>query len=390
MSEKYYTTDRIDATGAYYRMVFGMRSNGKTTAVLRKALENWLLDGKQFVYLRRYDHDVSANNMRDVWSGVESLGWVSELSEGVYDRIVYHGGKFYCGIYDEELDRVVRQSEPFGHVMALTTYERKKSTSYPEVSMIFFEEFLSRQRSLLDEFGIFLNAVSTITRLRDDIVIYMIGNNVDMNSLYFSEMYIDEEVKKMKPGDLIEVKTTTGNHIAVEYSENIEKEESDSYKLFTFQRGQTVRHKNTASDMIIGKGWEMDYYARPDVKHKEKDVIQRFFVDVGVAKVIGDVIFNDETSALYILFYPRKSRSTNNKGEHKDDWYDMKEEFIYSLDFSTSPYHSVSLLNGHKTKFHRTVAGLIKANQVFFSSNETGELIRKYINDSEQTNAIKL
>ena len=59
---KYYSTKRIDSTGAQYRLVFGERSNGKTYAALFRALENYAKDGKStFAYIRRWD---------EVWSGI--------------------------------------------------------------------------------------------------------------------------------------------------------------------------------------------------------------------------------------------------------------------------------------------------------------------------------
>ena len=46
----FYSYDRLDATGAYYRMVFGERSNGKTYGALMKVLTNYVDNGKQGAY----------------------------------------------------------------------------------------------------------------------------------------------------------------------------------------------------------------------------------------------------------------------------------------------------------------------------------------------------
>jgi hypothetical protein len=35
---KYYTTERIDRENADYNIIFGERSNGKTTAILKKGI----------------------------------------------------------------------------------------------------------------------------------------------------------------------------------------------------------------------------------------------------------------------------------------------------------------------------------------------------------------
>lgn len=47
---KYYSLKNIQRKDATYNVIFGERSNGKTYAVLKQALENYKKDGSQFAY----------------------------------------------------------------------------------------------------------------------------------------------------------------------------------------------------------------------------------------------------------------------------------------------------------------------------------------------------
>ena len=55
---QYYNTKRIDKKDAVYNVIFGERSNGKTYALLKKGLENYVKTGKQMAYVRRWKEDI--------------------------------------------------------------------------------------------------------------------------------------------------------------------------------------------------------------------------------------------------------------------------------------------------------------------------------------------
>ena len=135
---------------------------------------------------------------------------------------------------------------------ALTQMEHDKSTSYPDVTTIIFDEFLSRIGYLKDEFMLFMNVVSTIVRQRNDVTIYMLGNTVNKYCPYFTEMGLTH-VDKMEPGT-IDVYTYGESKlkVAVEYCKdhNIDGRKSDSYFAFD----------NPQLQMITNGVWEVALY----------------------------------------------------------------------------------------------------------------------------------
>ena len=52
-----------DYPNAYYYVVFGERSNGKTYSALDYAMERYVKNHEQFAYLRRFGEDIRPKNL---------------------------------------------------------------------------------------------------------------------------------------------------------------------------------------------------------------------------------------------------------------------------------------------------------------------------------------
>ena len=74
MSNDYYSYEDIDATEAQYRMVIGERSNGKTYGALMKAIRNYIIDGNQSAYVRRYREDFTGKRGQTLFTAIEMSG----------------------------------------------------------------------------------------------------------------------------------------------------------------------------------------------------------------------------------------------------------------------------------------------------------------------------
>ena len=68
---EFYDIRRVlkDYPKAYYYVIFGERSNGKTYSALRYALERYTKNNEQFAYLRRYGEDIRPKNLSNLFSG---------------------------------------------------------------------------------------------------------------------------------------------------------------------------------------------------------------------------------------------------------------------------------------------------------------------------------
>ena len=179
MNKKYYSLKKILSENADYNIIIGERSNGKTYATLELILTDYVNNGVCGAYIRRWKDDIQGKRAETVFNSLVDNNTVSKLTGGNYDTIIFSRGGWHLAKYDTESRRMKADKDPFCYAFALSDVEHDKSTSYPKVKNIVFDEFLTRRYYLPDEFVIFMNVLSTIIRDRENIKIFMLGNTVN-------------------------------------------------------------------------------------------------------------------------------------------------------------------------------------------------------------------
>ena len=192
---KYYKLKNILSKNAVYNIIFGERSNGKTFSVLEYGIEQYYNTGKQLAIVRRWQDDFTGKRGLTMFDGIVSSGAVSRITEGAWTGVYYYGSRWYLCRYDDKNSRICDES-PFAYGFSLTAMEHDKSTSYPGITTIMFDEFLTRSSYLPDEFVLLMNVISTIVRDRTDVKIFMLGNTVNKYCPYFTEMGL-RHIKQM-------------------------------------------------------------------------------------------------------------------------------------------------------------------------------------------------
>lgn len=354
MKQKYYSLTEIDRKNCQYSMIIGQRSNGKTFAALSKILKNYCETKKQGVILRRFDRDFIGNRGAQMFAAIASAGLVDKYTGGVWTGVYYYGGRWFLS--RTKAGKRITDTTPFCFGLALSQMEHDKSTAYPDVTTIVFDEFLTRSYYLEDEFVIFQNALSTIIRDRTDVKIYMLGNTVSKSCPYFHEMGLTG-VEKQKQGT-IDVYTygDTGLRVAVEYcAERKSITGSDTYFAF-----------NNPRLKMISKGtWEIDVYPHLPVRYAPKDVLFTYYVDYGGHLLRADIILHQKSYFCYIT-----PKTTPLK--------DLPEDLIYSDKSDPRPNWHRSLMRG-TAPIDAKLRKFIADGQMYYADNETGELMRSYL-----------
>lgn len=354
---KYYSLDRIKKKEATYNIIFGLRSNGKTYAVLKEGLKNYIDSGKQLAIVRRWREDFIGKRGQSMFEALLNNDEVRKLSKGEWDTIVYYASKWYLAKIREG-GELVRDERPMAFGFSLSEVEHDKSTSYPEVDIIMFDEFINRNGYLKDEFVIFLNVVSTIIRGRMDVKIYMLGNTVNKYCPYFSEMGLNH-VTKMRPGD-IDIYTYGDSRlkVAVEYAEPLKKpKDKDNAYYFAFD--------NPKLKMITSGAWEIDIYPHLPIRYKPKDVLFNYFIQFNGATLHCEIVQADGSVFTYI-----HDKTTPIKDEDRD--------IIYSTAADARPNHRRNILKP-VDKLDTKIVTFFRDYKVFYQSNEIGEIVRNYI-----------
>lgn len=359
MKSKYYSLNNILAKNAVYNVIFGERSNGKTYAVLEYALRRFWKHREQLGIVRRWADDFVGKRGQTMMSSLECNGngknVVAEITEGQWTGIFYYASKWFLCRYDENEKREVFEF-PFAYGFAITAQEHDKSTSYPHITTILFDEFLTRTAPITDEFVLFMNTLSTVIRSRDNVKIFMCGNTVNQYSPYWSEMGL-KHIREMKQGS-IDVYQYGDSRltVAVEYVKpNKEGKASDFYFAFD----------NPKLRMIQTGSWEIDVYPHLPMKYEHKHIQFEYFIDFNGDLLHAEVIMKD---GCLFTFIHRKTTPI------KDDTKDL----IYSTERSPLPNWSQNLLRP-VTRINKRVLEVFKQGKVFYSDNETGEVMRNYL-----------
>lgn len=353
----YYKLDKIDELGCQYNLIFGERSNGKTYATLEKAIRKWWEKGEQSAYIRRWKEDYRGKRGSQLFAGHEETGIISQITNGEYDRVKYYSGKWYLAKNDEQLDKLVSQEEPFCYAFALSDMEHDKSTAYPKVTTIIFDEFLTRQYYLPNEFVTFMNVLSTIIRHRDNVKIYMLGNTVNKYCPYFKEMGL-RHVTDMEPGKIdIYTYGESKLRVAVEYCKSPNKEGKASDLYFAFD--------NPSLTMITGGAWEIAMYPHCPLKYKPSDILFTFFINFDDELLQCEVVQVSDCSFLYIH---RKTTPLQNEDE----------DIIFSELYDPRPNHFRNIRRG-TSKIEKKIGEFFRNDKVFYQDNEVGEVVRNYL-----------
>lgn len=342
---------------SHYYMVIGERSNGKTWSSLDHVLDNYFTKGEQFAYVRRFDEDIKASKMSQAFADHVEKGLIAKKSMGMFNSIKFHSGQFTPVLIQEKSATIVGP-EPCGFAMSLNSMEHYKSISYPKVTTVIFDEFLSRKGYLPNEFILFTNLLSTIIRQRNNVRIIMLGNTVNKYCPYFAEMGL-KHIKDQRQGTVdVYHYSTTELEVVVEYcSSSSNKGGKDSDVYFAFDNPQL--------QMITGGSWEIAIYPHLEIKYRPKDVVTSAFIEFDGQLLHLELVQTDST---YFLFVHPKT--TQIKDEEND--------VVYS-DVPSQRWNFKFCLTRQGDKLSATIIRMIRENRVFFSDNETGEIFRNYL-----------
>lgn len=356
----WYDYGPIDKLKCQYNIIIGERSNGKTYGALKKIIENFLKDGKKGAYIRRYKEDYRGKRGDALFESLESDGAITEMTKGKYTGVKYQSGRWYLSIVDEKSGKKVCGDTPFCYGFAISDMEHDKSTSYPDVTTIVFDEFLTRGYYLPNEFVLFMNTLSTIIRHRNDVTIYMLANTVNKYAPYFAEMGL-KHIAKMEKGQIDVYNYGSSKlKVAVEYCGSPKKEGKKSDVYFAFD--------NPSLELITGGAWEIDMYPHCPVEYNRKNIKFIFFIEFSDEMLQCEVVMYGNYNFIFI-----HRKNTPLKNPEKD--------LVFSMRYDPRPNY-VRGLGKSGLKSVRMIGKYFKEDKVFYQDNEVGEVVRNFLQES--------
>ena len=371
--ERYYTLTRIKERKARYNVIFGERSNGKSFSVHEEMILNFYNNGKQSGLIRRWEEDFKGKRGQETFAGIckaHDGKYISELTNGQWDNIKYYSSKWYLTRreYDAKRDeyKIYTCEQPFCYAFALTTVEHDKSSSYNDITVVLFDEFITREMYLPNEFITFQNCLSTIIRDRDDVVIYMLGNTVNKYCPYFSEMGLTN-IQHMQQGSIdVYQYGDSEMTVAVEYVQSSEKrgfkKKSDSL-YFAFD--------NPKLKMIKEGAWEIALYPHLPYKYNQENIRLYYYI------VFNNIILQCEIIKLPQSKDNKKCVFTYIHLKTTDLYYN-KRDIIFQQGYSPND-NTRRRLNKPFDKIGTYIWSFFLKEKVFYQNNEIGEVVRNYL-----------
>lgn len=191
----FYNYDKLFSySDAIYYFVLGERGVGKSYGAIVKAIKNYLKDGSQFVYLRRYKTELDTA--------------VPKFFDALIENDEFPDLELKVKKSDK-MSKFIINGEVAGYAVALSTANILKSTSFAKVSLIIFDEFIIDKGAyhyLKNECEQTLDITETIGRLRDIKVLFL-GNSISKSNPYFNYFDLtlpyDSEFKTFKDGLIV-------------------------------------------------------------------------------------------------------------------------------------------------------------------------------------------
>lgn len=346
-----------------WNMILSPRSRGKTTNLILWGMCLNAVCGTQIQYIRQRDSQLVPKlcaKLCDVIN-MPKYKYIEKITNGRYNNVWYYGRKWYYRLIDENGDVVEKSETPFMSCIAVDQNQNLKSVyNAPNGDFIIFDEFLTKNGYLPDEFVLLNDLLSTIIRQRDTASIYLVGNLIDKYSIYFDELYLTDIIQEITWGEHRNINCGgTELHLFTLPLDMTAKRQKVNKKYFGWN--------NQMLTSITGnKGlWQMKQYPKPP--KGEFTVIDKAYIYKN-GKYCAREIRKDETNHLYIMIY------SDTYG------YNPDRHILYTLNSKVGYNKKIRFGLGF-TYTDECVKRLILAKRIFFADNSCGAFIDSYIKD---------
>ena len=356
--EGHYSPLQVVKTNTPYIISYGGRNLGKTFAWLILIYAIWQCEGYKSVLMRRMAETLKSSKVAETFTKVFDLGYVPN-NKG-YTGITYRTGA-WRGYWTDEKGKIT-YDEPFCYPFALSSkIETNKGVSDIEkLGIIFFDEALTADNYLTDEWGRFQNAVSTLVRENSQACCVLCANTVSWVAPYFREFGI-KNVRSIKKGTVKVFQCLDETAVTLEYCNDVvanRKKKIVDRRFFGFKSG--------TADMIRVGGWEIHSYqhlTREMIEDRHRELITR------------DIYIAHENEILCLELYVMDDFGLMVNVRPADN-FDLGK-VIYVVGDHTDPrYHHRPNPNN---KIDKLIWSLYHNNRFYYADNLCGEIVKKFL-----------
>lgn len=339
-------------------LIAGGKGNGKTFGVLRKGLEIYL--GKEnpdyagYItrYARRRKESIKMNVLKNLYRPHEK--WLESVTSGEWNRIVMRGSRYYLARYDGDKQKA-RQQREFCVVNALSTWETDSGADEGEAGIILFDEAISRETQLRNEFDSLMKYHNNCRRNRMDYYcpLVLVGNTVTRDSDIFDNFGINLwQIDDTMQGQIQYIKNRAGKINAIfEWcgTADVQKNAREYYDRF----------ENEKTHMITDGVFAMGEYKILSCKPSAQTLLRVCFLHHNFKLIAEYLLFDSGDMCIYVT-----------APEHVDGC----DAYIKP----TATTCNGSLLNFFDGKAAKIFRYAYQTNNVIFDCAKTGEKYRSF------------
>ena len=337
------------------------RSQGKTTNPLL-AGQLMLRDyGTQCHYIRQSSDMTTPKILRDLYKTIREYHYIEKIWDGQYNDVEYRGKRWSLILRDDDGQIVARHPEPCLVCFGLDESDAIKSSyNAPRGDMLIYDEFIASDYGYSDAVR-FFDICKTIFRDRYSPVIWMLSNNINLNSPWFDELCIRDEVNRMQQGDYKSIQVDDGPLIYVDIlpPKISEQREKVNRRFFGFP--------NPKLAAITGKGaWSTESYQHipPD---DEDDPVETVIGNLYISqsgRLVRCRIIDRKSIGLCVYVTPATKTYQDSIIMTAGDITDRRQ--IWGYGPADSPLMQL-------------LWRLYKANRWYYLTNSEGALVRSYL-----------
>lgn len=337
--------------------IAGGKGNGKTYGIILKYLKERIKTGRPLRYLRRYRESISRKAIMSLCNPQRQN--LINLTQGKYNDFQYFSNRFYL-IRREEGKIVEKDNQPFIICSALNSVEGFTGADEGECSAVFYDEFLSREKEIPDEFYNLMIFHNNCTRNRTSYYcpLILVGNTVTRGSSLITNFGVN--LYKMKKGSITVVKNSKDEPTMVfEYCDEVEvmQQAADTYYK---------RFENDRLNMIYHGDWTTANYPYMPVQQRAADAMN----------IKVKIVCRESDSALTWTF----CRSPQGKLYATIDRLTEEEQYTATLINVVRVFKDITTFNYLPQRgIFKKMLQLIYTKNVYFDNCESGEMFRDFL-----------
>lgn len=346
--------------------ICGGKGNGKTYGLIYYYLKERIKTGRVLRYLRRYRESIAPKALQSLCKPQKQN--LINLTGGKYNDFQYFQNRFWFVRRDEKGAIVEKDRQPFIVCSALNSVEANTGADEGECCAVFYDEFLSREKILPDEFYDLIIFHNNCTRNRTGYYcpLILVGNTVTRNSPLITNFGID--LYSIKKGEISVVKNSKKEPtIVFEYCNEaaVMAEAADTYYK---------RFENDRIKMVYKGDWTTGNY--PYISEQERNNSRtpaklKIVLKDKIALLFEFHVFNDRMYG-YVCTYTDDDIQVNATLINKIQVYKDMHVFNYLPS------------GGMFKKF----AQLVYTKNVYFENFQIGEYFRDFLKNFTGASAI--